>query len=194
MTLLERFHLGEKRNARFAQLSRGMKRALTIAAALAHRPQLVFLDEPTLGLDVMSARNLRQRVAGLRDEGVTVFLTTHYMEEAEQLCDRVAILVGGRIVALDTIEGLRQQAGGVERIEATALDAQGRRHRWVLAGQDPDAALREALARAETLGGRIIGIETRRPSFEDVFVQLSGLGAEAMHNEKAERQVRDVGG
>jgi ABC-2 type transport system ATP-binding protein len=105
--LLERFRLSEKRDAPFAKLSRGMKRALTIAAALAHRPPLIFLDEPTTGLDVMSARNLRQMIAGLRDEGVTVFLTTHYLEEAERLCDRVAVIVKGRIVALDTVAGLR---------------------------------------------------------------------------------------
>jgi ABC-2 type transport system ATP-binding protein len=76
--LLGRFRLGEKRDVPFAKLSRGMKRALTIAAALAHRPRLLFLDEPTTGLDVMSARSLRRLIAGLREEGVTVFLTTHY--------------------------------------------------------------------------------------------------------------------
>jgi ABC-2 type transport system ATP-binding protein len=76
--LLDRFRLAEKRDTPFAKLSRGMKRALTIAAALAHRSALLFLDEPTTGLDVVSARSLRQMIAGLRDEGVTVFLTTHY--------------------------------------------------------------------------------------------------------------------
>ncbi len=80
--LLARFRLLEKRDAPFGKLSRGMKRALTIAAALAHEPALLFLDEPTTGLDVISARNLRQMIAGLRQEGVTVFLTTHYLEEA----------------------------------------------------------------------------------------------------------------
>jgi len=78
--LLARFRLAEKRDTPFAKLSRGMKRALTIAAALAHRPPLLFLDEPTTGLDVMSARNLRGMIAALRDEGVTIFLTTHYLE------------------------------------------------------------------------------------------------------------------
>ncbi|NCP16636.1 ABC transporter ATP-binding protein, partial [bacterium] len=93
--LLEHFRLNEKHNVPFAKLSRGMKRALTIAAALAHRPPLIFLDEPTTGLDVMNARSLRKMIAGLRDQGVTVFLTTHYMEEAERLCDRIAIIVQG---------------------------------------------------------------------------------------------------
>jgi ABC-2 type transport system ATP-binding protein len=89
-----------------------VKRALTIAAALAHRPPLLFLDEPTTGLDVMSARNLRRMIAGLREEGVTVFLTTHYLEEAERLCDRVAVIVKGRIVASDTVDGLKARGQG----------------------------------------------------------------------------------
>ena len=121
--LLERFRLSEKRNVPFAKLSRGMKRALTIAAALAHRPALVFLDEPTTGLDVMSARSLRRMIADLSDEGVTVFLTTHYLEEAERLCDRVAIIVQGRIVALDTVEGLRAGAPEGTHVDLVLTDA-----------------------------------------------------------------------
>jgi ABC-2 type transport system ATP-binding protein len=124
--LLARFRLSDKRDAPFARLSRGMKRALTIAAALAHRPSLVFLDEPTTGLDVMSARGLRRMIAELRDEGVTVFLTTHYLEEAERLCDRVAIVVRGRIVALDTVDGLKAAAPGKTAVEVTCTDANGR--------------------------------------------------------------------
>jgi ABC-2 type transport system ATP-binding protein len=89
--LLERFGLAEKQDTPFARLSRGMKRALTVAAALAHHPTVVFLDEPTTGLDVMSARKLRKMIAALRDQGVTIFLTTHYLEEAERLCDRIAL-------------------------------------------------------------------------------------------------------
>ncbi len=193
LALLERFRLAEKRDARFNQLSRGMKRAVTIAAALAHKPQLVFLDEPTLGLDVASARNLRTLIAGLRDEGVTVFLTTHYMEEAEQLCDRVAILVRGRIVALDSVDGLRRRAGGGRGIEVTVADAAGHRQHWRL-NDDTDAALRAAIARADAQRLRIVAVETRRLSFEDVFVQLTGLGAETLHHEKVEREARDVGG
>lgn len=194
LALLDRFRLREKRDARFAGLSRGMKRALTIAAALAHHPRLVFLDEPTLGLDVMSARNLRRTIASLRDEGVTVFLTTHYMEEAEQLCDHIAILVGGRIVTLDTVAGLRAAAGADQAaLEITAASADGRVERWRVEGA-ADAGLRDALARAQTRGLRIVGIDTRRPSFEDVFVQLSGLGVEVMGMEKAERETGDVGG
>jgi ABC-2 type transport system ATP-binding protein len=117
--LLARFRLAEKRDTPFAKLSRGMKRALTIAAALAHRSALLFLDEPTTGLDVLSARSLRQMIAGLREEGVTVFLTTHYLEEAERLCDRIALLVRGRIVALDTVAALKAQVQEGAAVEVT---------------------------------------------------------------------------
>jgi ABC-2 type transport system ATP-binding protein len=100
--LLKRFDLESKREAKFATLSKGMKRKATIVAALIHSPQVVFLDEPSTGLDVLSARILRAMIKELKALGVTVFLTTHYIEEAEQLCDRVAILVKGTIKTVDT--------------------------------------------------------------------------------------------
>jgi len=100
--LLKRFDLESKRQAKFSTLSKGMKRKVTIAAALIHSPQVIFLDEPTTGLDVLSARSLRAMIKELKKLGVTIFLTTHYIEEAEQLCDRVAILVNGTIKTVDT--------------------------------------------------------------------------------------------
>jgi ABC-2 type transport system ATP-binding protein len=99
--LLKRFDLESKGEAKFATLSKGMKRKVNIAAALIHSPQVVFLDEPTTGLDVLSARKLRAMIKELKALGVTIFLTTHYIEEAEQLCDRVAILVKGTIKTVD---------------------------------------------------------------------------------------------
>jgi ABC-2 type transport system ATP-binding protein len=102
-----------------------MKRALTIAAALAHRPALVFLDEPTTGLDVMHARHVRQMIAELKEEGVTVFLTTHYLEEAERLCDRIALIVEGRIIILDTVSGLKAAAQDTTMVEITLSDETG---------------------------------------------------------------------
>jgi ABC-2 type transport system ATP-binding protein len=104
--LLKRFDLESKREAKFATLSKGMKRKVTIIAALIHSPQVVFLDEPTTGLDVLSARVLRALIKELKALGVTIFLTTHYIEEAEQLCDRVAILVNGAIKTVDTPKNL----------------------------------------------------------------------------------------
>ncbi|MGC8959188.1 MAG: ABC transporter ATP-binding protein [Chloroflexia bacterium] len=182
--LLARFRLAEKRDTPFARLSRGMKRALTIAAALAHRPPLLFLDEPTTGLDVMSARSLRQMIAGLRHKGVTVFLTTHYLEEAERLCDRIAIIVRGRIVALDTVEGLKAQAAGGTVVEATLSGAEGQVETLRFTGDDVATALRAALARAESAGRRVLALDTVRPTLEDVFVHLTGLSAEVMLAEK----------
>jgi ABC-2 type transport system ATP-binding protein len=182
--LLERFRLSEKRGAPFAKLSRGMKRALTIAAALAHRPQLVFLDEPTTGLDVISARNLRQMIAGLRDEGVTVFLTTHYLEEAERLCDRIAMIVKGRIVALDTVAGLKSIVQRPRRVTVEVVfsgENQAVQTRRVEA-ENVEVALQTALADAN--GRRVLAINTLKPTLEDVFVKLTGLSAEVMLAEK----------
>ena len=191
--LLQRFRLGEKRDVPFAKLSRGMKRGLTIAAALAHRPPLIFLDEPTTGLDVMSARALRQMIAGLRNEGVTVFLTTHYMEEAERLCDRIAILVKGRIVALDSVARLKSQTQGAPVVEISLRDAAGQVEvRCVETPGGMDAALRQALQQAE--GYEILKIDTLQPSLEDVFVKLTGLSAEAMLAEKGGKGGGNAGG
>ena len=191
--LLERFRLSEKRNTPFAKLSRGMKRALTIAAALAHRPPLVFLDEPTTGLDVMSARNLRGLIAGLRDEGVTVFLTTHYLEEAERLCDRVAILVKGRIVALDTVDVLRSGARQKSIVEFTLADSHGHQEKKRIECDDGVASAIQRLL-SETGGRRLLAVDTLRPSLEDVFVQLTGLSAEVMLAEKGGKGGGNAGG
>ncbi|MBC7263363.1 MAG: ABC transporter ATP-binding protein [Chloroflexi bacterium] len=192
--LLAHFRLGEKRDTPFAKLSRGMKRALTVAAALAHRPPLLFLDEPTSGLDVMSARNLRQMIAGLRDEGVTVFLTTHYLEEAERLCDRIAIIVQGRVVALDTVDVLKAQAQDQTVVEVTLSDGDGYVEVLRLEGDNVEVALRRALAQAEVSGRRILAANTLRPTLEDVFVRLTGLSAEIMLVEKGAKGGSNVSG
>jgi ABC-2 type transport system ATP-binding protein len=190
--LLARFRLSEKRDAPFAKLSRGMKRALTIAAALAHRPPLIFLDEPTTGLDVMNARNLRQMIAGLRNEGVTVFLTTHYLEEAERLCDHIAIIVKGRIVALDTVDGIKPAALNKTAVEVTLADANNRVETRRIEGENVEAAARAALA--QTDGRRVLAINTLRPALEDVFVKLTGLSAEVMLAEKGGKGGANAGG
>jgi ABC-2 type transport system ATP-binding protein len=192
--LLARFRLSEKQDTSFAKLSRGMKRALTVAAALAHRPPLLFLDEPTTGLDVMSARNLRRMIAGLRDEGVTVFLTTHYLEEAERLCDRIAIIVKGRIVALDTVDGLKASVQGRTAVEVTLSNGNGRTETVRFDGDDVATAIQAALAQAETNGRHVLAVNTIRPTLEDVFVQLTGLSAEVMLIEKSGKGQPNAGG
>jgi ABC-2 type transport system ATP-binding protein len=182
--LLERFHLADRQSVLFARLSRGMKRALTIAAALAHRPALLFLDEPTTGLDVVSARNLRQMIAGLRDQGVTVFLTTHYLEEAERLCDRIALLVRGQIVALDTADGLKAQVQDTTTVEVILDGGPNGAEIRRVGGEDVASGIRTALAQVEAEGRRVLAVNTVRPTLEDVFVQLTGLSADVMHVEK----------
>ncbi len=183
-TLLDRFRLADKRDISFARLSRGMKRALTIAAALAHRPPLLFLDEPTTGLDVMSARNLRRLIAALREEGVTVFLTTHYLEEAERLCGRIAIIVQGRIVAVDTVDALKARAQGRTSVEVILDDGDGSVESLRIEDDDVETAVRAGLDRARAGGRRVLAVNTLRPTLEDVFVQLTGLSTEIMLAEK----------
>ncbi|OIO88348.1 MAG: hypothetical protein AUK02_03815 [Anaerolineae bacterium CG2_30_58_95] len=190
--LLEHFRLNEKHNVPFAKLSRGMKRALTIAAALAHRPPLIFLDEPTTGLDVMNARSLRKMIAGLRDQGVTVFLTTHYMEEAERLCDRIAIIVQGQIVALDTVEGLKKTAQNTNIIEITFESETGGVETRRFEDRDVAKAVQTGLAQAK--GRRLLALNTIRPTLEDVFVRLTGLDREIMLAEKGGKEPGNAGG
>lgn len=106
---LEDVQLGEKADSFAEQLSGGQRQRLSIAAALVHSPKVFFLDEPTTGLDPQARRNLWELIEEVRDKGVTVILTTHYMEEAERLCDRVAIMDSGKIIALDTPKNLVKQ-------------------------------------------------------------------------------------
>lgn len=133
-------------------------------------------------------------IAGLRDEGVTVFLTTHYLEEAERLCDRIVIIVQGRIVALDTVDGLKAQ--GQDRTVVEVALSNGDGHTEVLRFEDDnmEVVLRRALAQAEASGRRIMAANTLRPTLEDVFVQLTGLSAEVMLVEKGGKGGSNVGG
>jgi len=201
--LLEEFGLEQAANRKFGAYSRGMRRRLTIAAALVHRPQVLFLDEPTTGLDVVSARGLRQTIRRLRQEGATIFLTTHLINEAEELCPRVAILVEGRIRAIDTPAHLREMvraertlrasfdgpaARVVEKLRgrsALTISADGDRGVRILS-EDPTAAivaLGQVLAQ-EDLSLRDIRLDS--PSLEDAFVYVTGLDPEVMQREKGE--------
>lgn len=117
--MLQQVGLEEQKRKKAADFSNGMKQRLLIARALLHRPRVLFLDEPTKGLDPGVAREIRDLVQDLRRQGVTIFLTTHYMEEADRLCDRVAILHQGRIVTLDTPHNLKQT---IDRENATLED------------------------------------------------------------------------
>lgn len=117
MELLRKVNLEEKAQARYKELSGGQKQRFSIATTLINRPQVIFLDEPTTGLDPQARRNLWDLIRQVRDAGTTVVVTTHYMDEAEQLCDRVAVMESGRIIALDTPDKLIDDlvATGFER-------------------------------------------------------------------------------
>jgi len=124
--LLETFSLTEKRNDRTRTLSGGMKRRLVLARALMHRPRLLILDEPTAGVDVELRLELWHYVQRVREQGTTILLTTHYLEEAEQLCDRMAFIAGGQIVAEGTTAALAAQFG-VSSLEDAYLELVGRK-------------------------------------------------------------------
>jgi ABC-2 type transport system ATP-binding protein len=181
--LLLRFRLAERADTPFAKLSRGMKRSLTVAAALVHRPQIVFLDEPTVGLDVVNARALRSLIEGLRDAGVTIFLTTHYLEEADRLCDRLALIVKGRIVALDAVRALKAQVQRGATVGVRMATSSGDELER-FEGADAEEALTAALAHARSTGRQLLSVNTLQPSLEDVFIELTGLSTEVIQAEK----------
>jgi ABC-2 type transport system ATP-binding protein len=200
--LLAAFGLIEAADRKFAAYSRGMKRRLTIAAGIIHRPPILFLDEPTTGLDVPSARQVRQLVAELHRAGTTIFLTTHYIEEAERLCERIAFIVQGRIVRTDSVANLLQPIQHREVMLISVLNAAGRDLSGELASAFPQLAFQAVSAQqvrvesAETISiGPLVRVleeqgaivtEARRvgPSLEEVFVRVTGLGLDAMRKER----------
>jgi ABC-2 type transport system ATP-binding protein len=197
--LLELFELYERRNDRVAGFSRGMKRRITIAAALIHKPTLLFLDEPTSGLDVQSSRTIRNLIKELNDDGVTVFLTTHYIEEADQLCQRVAIINKGKIVTVDSPEKLKASMEERQVIEVSfspstnfdkleglscvsLVSRLGDKCRLYVT--DASEAVSSLVDFAKKNNLKIISINTLKPSLEDAFVKLTGLGSEVLTVEK----------
>jgi ABC-2 type transport system ATP-binding protein len=115
-TNLEMMGLQERAKGRVAKFSGGMKRRINLAIALMGHPQLLFLDEPTVGIDPQSRNNVYENIAGLQKKGMTILYTTHYMEEADRLCDRVAIMDGGKIIAMDTTHNLKSQIGDPDQV------------------------------------------------------------------------------
>jgi ABC-2 type transport system ATP-binding protein len=163
--MLERVGLREAASRKVKTYSSGMKQRLLVARALINDPRVLFLDEPTKGLDPSSARDVRDIIRDHARDGATVFLTTHYMEEADELCDRVAFLAAGRIVALDTPRELKLRYG--ERT-ATVLLHDRSQHEVRLDGAD--AARLEAWMAA----GDVLTIHSNEGTLEDVFVNLAG--------------------
>jgi ABC-2 type transport system ATP-binding protein len=200
--LLAAFGLTEAAERKFAGYSRGMKRRLTLAAGIIHRPPILFLDEPTTGIDVSSARQIRQLIAGLRRSGTTIFLTTHYIEEAERLCQRIAFIVRGRIVKTDSVANLLQPVQQREVMLISVLNASGKDLCGELAAAFPQLEFQAVSAQqvrvesAETISiGPLVRLleeqgalvtEARRvgPSLEEVFVRVTGLGLDVMRKEQ----------
>ena len=187
-SLLEQMGLAKKRNAPFAKLSGGQKQRVFIALALISDPELVFLDELTTGLDPQARRAMWDQVRSMRERGKTVFLTTHFMEEAERLCDRVAIMDHGKIIALDTPQNLIDSLGAENRVvfetdgqldEGTLRAVPGvvRVERFgervVVHGQQ-DGLVSGVVNALEAGGTRFENLRSERPTLEDLFLALTG--------------------
>jgi ABC-2 type transport system ATP-binding protein len=188
--LLARLGLEAKRNAWFMTLSGGQKQRLFIALALIHDPEVVFLDEMTTGLDPQARRAIWELITGIRERGKTVFLTTHLMEEAERLCDRVAIIEHGRLIEVGTPAELVEKhcperrvvfssdgTGVAERLEGVpavrSVTSEGSTHTLRGEGDDFVTDVIHIIARE---GIRVKGFRTEIPTLEDVFLKLTGHG------------------
>jgi len=190
--LLATFGLSEKKRQKAKALSKGLRQRLLIAMALLHEPELLFLDEPTSGLDVRSTRSIRELLVSINREGSTIFLTTHNIEEANQLCHRVAMLRKGRIAAAGTPQDLKStfqrvqsvEVGFDQHVESSRLSAlagvrstipQGRSFR--LLTDSPTEVASEIVGLARDEGWKILSLEIKGPTLEDVFLEVTGEGA-----------------
>ncbi|MEX0676815.1 MAG: ABC transporter ATP-binding protein [Pirellulales bacterium] len=191
--VLARVSLDDKTHARVGKLSGGQRQRLAVACALVGNPELLFLDEPTTGLDPQSRRQLWEMIREMRSAGRTVLLTTHYMDEAERLCDHVAIVDLGRVIALGTPRQLIATLGGEHVIEFT-LEGGGRggldkadladlptvsevrseNSHVSLSVAEPHVVLPALLARLDRMECQLTSLTTRHASLEDVFVKLAG--------------------
>ncbi len=189
--LLERLQLGDKRNEYYSKLSGGQKQRVALALALVNEPQLLFLDEPTTGLDPQVRLEIHGLIQELRDAKRSILLTTHYIEEAERLCDRVAIIDEGQIIEIGTPREIQQRTLGQSRIEirceqplpAAELDSffatekhvfsDGRKSLTVHSTQ-PAKTIVELVKWIDQHGVELADIHLKRPTLEDVFIELTG--------------------
>lgn len=190
--VIDQFSLGEKSTARTQDLSGGQRQRLAVACALVSHPELLFLDEPTTGLDPQARRQLWEAISEYQSEGGTVLLTTHYMDEAEKLCTRVGVVDHGKIIAEDTPEGLIAAVGGGHVIHAqieqlathltpdqvralpTVRDFRLEGDTLSMNVETPNLVLPRLLDLLESKGLPVDGLTTRLSSLEDVFVNLTG--------------------
>jgi ABC-2 type transport system ATP-binding protein len=190
--LLALVGLTEKRNAKVGELSGGQAQRFSIVAALVNDPEVLFLDEPTTGLDPQARHNVWQLIRAINDRGTTVILTTHYMEEAEVLSDRIAIVDRGRLQALDTPMGLISRLEGGHRISFSStvpaalqaleglpgvrrVDAsRNGTHRYSLRATEPDVSVPALYQWAATSGVGLQDVQIRTATLEDVFLEITG--------------------
>jgi ABC-2 type transport system ATP-binding protein len=188
--LLQRLQLEEKRDAFYTTLSGGQKQRLALALALLNDPQLIFLDEPTTGLDPQVRAEIHTLLEELKHEHRTILMTTHYIEEAERLCDRVAIIDEGRIIALDTPSRLQQQSKNASSIvvtcampfpenrpawaEATQSELDGNGRTLTVHSRRPAATLVDLVKWIDQQGMELTDVSLKQPSLEDVFIELTG--------------------
>jgi ABC-2 type transport system ATP-binding protein len=187
--LLRRFGLEEKRNAFYGTLSGGQKQRLALALALVNEPQVLFLDEPTAGLDPQVRHEIYAVIEELKRERKTILITTHYIEEAERLCDRVAIVDQGLVIAQGSPRELKQRAAGTTRIEVRlarpavdgalarlegVADARELDDVWVLHSSRVPATIVALVKHLESAGNELAGLDISAPTLEDVFLELTG--------------------
>ncbi len=187
-SLLEEFGLFERRNGLVKTFSKGMKQRVNVASALVHNPEILFLDEPTSGLDVQSQRLIRNIVKEMNQRGTTVFLTTHNIEEANMLCERVGIIDKGRIAAIDTPEKLKRTFEETQSIEISfnkAIDSnlikkpgvvsriEKLGDKWKLYTDNPDKLVKYLARFAEDQKLMIVSLQICGVSLEDVFIKLT---------------------
>ena len=187
--LLKRFGLEEKRNAFYSQLSGGQKQRLALALALVNDPKVLFLDEPTAGLDPQVRREIYDIIEELKREKKTIVLTTHYIEEAERLCDRVAIVDHGKVIVEGTPRELKQASANTSRVEVRlakpasngtlksldgVVDARELGGAYVLHCQRTAPAIVALVKHLEAEDNELVSLEIATPSLEDVFIELTG--------------------
>jgi ABC-2 type transport system ATP-binding protein len=186
--LLKKIGLYQRKDHLVKGFSRGMKQKLLLCMALINEPRILFLDEPTSGLDVESQRLIRDMIRELNAKGTTVFLTTHNMDEANQLCDKIAIINHGKIAAIDSPERLKSRSSGLQSIEVSfnkkvdTKELMGIRgvnevkklgDKWRLYVENPSEAIESLVAFAGAGKAKIISLNTLAPTLEDVFLRLT---------------------
>lgn len=186
--LLGKFNLYERKDHKVRTFSKGMKQKLIIAMSLMNDPEILFLDEPTSGLDVMSARLIKDMLLELNKEGKTIFLTTHYMEEANQLCSRVAIINHGKIAAIDAPEKLKMRIGGLEWVEVSfdmsvdasnfsdlsgVIDVRMSGDKLRFYTNESGKTIYQLVDYSRSNDLKIVMLNTLTPTLEDVFIKLT---------------------